>query len=141
MPDPTPSATTPTDTTAPGLPLPLDQIMCTVEHYGVKVAELGADGDEGFCAFTHDRRRAVAAVYRYLREVCDRPGKLTVSGPEWRLFVTTCGCGETCPHGDDDHECERWGLAPCRDDFAWIGQRCDEGTPGALPVIELEVSG
>jgi hypothetical protein len=119
--------------------LALDQIQCSAEFYGVKIAELGEDGDEGFFAFTHDQRRAIAAVYRYLRENGDRPDEIQASTPGWRQLVDNCGCGERCPH-DDDHECTHWGLSPCRDDFAWIGVICEGSAPGALAVTVLEVS-
>lgn len=144
---------TPTNPLLPGdqiandvTPLTLDQIGCDDERYGVKIAELGEDGEMGFVAFTHDERRALAAVNRYLRSVRDQPQSIDLSKPFWWVVIDRCGCGNTCPHEEDadgfvEHGCEHYGLAPCiKDSLSWLGLRCSEGTPGAVAVIEAEVT-
>lgn len=137
----------PGDQLADGVtPLNLDQVGCSTELYGVKVAELGEDGDMGFVAFTHDERRALAALNGYARALGERTEAITLSVPRWWVVIDRCGCGDTCPHKPDaddfiEHGCQHYGLAPCiEDSFSWLGLYCTEGTPGALPVIEAEVS-
>jgi hypothetical protein len=119
-------------------------------YYGVPIGQLGIDGDEGVIAITHNRRRALAALSAYARTHGYSPEKnaVSVGEPSWWLLHGNCGCGETCPHkpdsdGDTVHEdpdCERYGLPPCTDgEFGWIGETCAEGTPGAVPVLLIEV--
>jgi hypothetical protein len=130
-------------------PLALEQIPCSAEYYGVKVSALGEDGDEGWVAFTHDERRAIAALHRYIRDdLASGPVKeITTDQPRWWVVVDNCGCGDTCPHepdSEDDvwHEdCVNYGLAPCiEEELSWLGTYCDASTPGAVPVIRMEAS-
>lgn len=116
------------------------------EHYGVKVTSLGEDGDMGEVAFTHDRRRAIAAVCAmYRKDVGERVREVFVGKTHWWRIVNRCGCGEQCPCPADadgyvEHNCQHHGLPPCRDDGAfWMGLVCNEEDPGALPVTTMEV--
>jgi hypothetical protein len=131
-------------------PLTLDQVETSAEHYGVRLAAIGdhGDGDTEWVAFTHDARRALAALHRELRT---DPSQLpftgiTVGKPAWWQVVNNCGCGDTCPHsvdknGDRWHEdCKHFGLPPCvTEQMSWMGLTCGQDTPGALPVLMLEV--
>lgn len=128
-------------------PIPLDKIGCHVEHYGVKIAALGEDSDMGWVAFTHNRRRAIAALHRYIRVDLDSGPvrEITTEQPRWWVVVDNCGHGETCPHeadadGSTWHEdCKHHGLPPCQtDELGWIGEYCDEGTPGAVPATTMQ---
>ena len=128
-------------------PLTGDQIGYTAQYYGVKISSLGEDGDEGWVAFTHDQRRAVAALHRHIRIDCDAyPVRSITAGSEsqWWVVVDNCGCGPVCPHeedeeGDRDHDdCDNYGLPPCHEQvMSWVGESCAEGTPGAVPVIKM----
>lgn len=130
-------------------PLTLDQVDTYGhggEHYGVKLAALGEEGDMGWVAFTHDRRRAIAALNRHVREDLreGRVYKITTDAPEWWLLFENCGCGEKCQHAPDgdgwiDHTCDHEGLPPCDTErFAWACERGAADAPGALPVITME---
>jgi hypothetical protein len=139
--------TTPEPAPSPVAPLPLDKVSDHAEHFGVKVAALGEDGDMGWVAFTHDRRRAIAALHRYIRVDLDSGPvrEITTEEPRWWVVVDNCGHGDTCPHTPDEHDsvwhedCTHFGLPPCQpDELGWIGTRCDGGTPGAVPVIEMQ---
>jgi hypothetical protein len=140
-PDPTP------DQHAADLPVTLDQIASSAEHYGVKVCALGEDGDDGWAAFTDDPRRAVAALHRHIRDdLASGPVEyVTTSDPEWWLIYDRCGCGNTCTHqpypelGWTDHGCKRDLLPPCTPDaLAWTYETSTKDAPGALPVITME---
>lgn len=127
--------------------LPLDQVSITCEFYGVKLAELGEDSDAGIAAFTHDKRRALAAINRYVRETCKAKAEWIDAGPpEWWQIIENCGCGEKCPHvvdedGDIEHDCPHYGLPPCTEEaLGWIGLKCPAAALGAVPVIECEAS-
>ena len=126
----------------------LYRINPSAEHYVVKIACLGEDGDEGFVAFTHDRRRAVAALHRYIRvDLKDGPVKKITSGKTgWWLVFDNCGCGDTCPHPEDEdgeiecNDCEHYGLPPCIEDrLPWLGETQAEAVEGSVPVMEFEV--
>lgn len=138
--------TTMSETTSAVQPLPIDKIHIADEYYGVKVAELGEDHDEGIVAFTHDKRRAIAAVNRYCREQHKSRAETIDLTPLWWQVYDNCGCGDTCAHapdgdGDVEHTCERLGLLPCVDEtFTWIGEKCGPNAPGAIGVLEGEVS-
>lgn len=118
------------DSTANVQPLTPDQIS-DAEYYGVEIAVLES-GD--FAVFTHDWRRAVAAVRREYGPA----RRVTFGKPEWWLVVDNCGCGDECrcevdEDGDVvDPECDLPGLPPCEEEFVWRGVRCAEGAPGAL---------
>lgn len=129
------------------VPLTLDRIDLD-EHHGVKVGTLGEDHDEGIVAFTHDRRRALAAANRLLRSEFGKRHGIDVIAAQatWWRVVDNCGCGPECPHepdaaGDREHDnCVTYGLPPCTEDtFSWMGLTCDEGTLGALSVTVIEV--
>lgn len=129
-------------------PFPLDAIEASSEHYGVKVAAIDEDSDQ-WVAFTHDHRRAFAALHRYIRDdLKSGPVRdITVTGkPRWWQVFGDCGCGDTCPHepdeeGDREHDCVRYGLPPCIEErLTWMGCYCDESAEGALPVLVLEAS-
>jgi hypothetical protein len=123
--------------------LTLDQVGAYT-FYGVKVSTLGEDGDMGEVAFTHDRRRAIAATAAlYRKEYGVRAKNVQIlGGPQWWRIVDNCGCG-TCTcllDGDPDHGCTYFGLPPCLPDaLAWLGIACADDAPGALPAIQLEV--
>jgi hypothetical protein len=127
--------------------LTLDQVDAVTFH-GIKVATLGEDGDMGEIAFTHDRRRAVAATAAlYRRDYGVRAKDVQVVGqPQWWRFVDNCGCGPACAcpldaDGDPEHGCTHFGLPPCLNNaLVWIGLPCTADAPGALPVIQLEVT-
>lgn len=132
----------------PGV-LRLDQIRAE-EYGGIKVAELGDGAVEGYnvVAFTDDPQRAFAAVRAHFAMAHN--GEMPQLSPRWEddpvrwwQVYDTCGCGDTCPHAaDEDHDCVRWGLPPCRweeDVASWIGEVCEKDTPGALPFVEFEV--
>jgi hypothetical protein len=102
----------------------------------------------GIAAFTHDERRAIAAVRRYVREICKARMKDVVSyKPEWWQVIDNCGCGEKCLHEKDDegyvfHEdCKHFGLPPCLEEsLGWLGLKCEPTAPNAIPVLMLEAS-
>lgn len=125
--------------------LSLDQVEAYTFH-GVKVCTLGEDGDMGEIAFTHDRRRAIAAAAAlYRTEYGVRATAIhVVNGPQWWRFIDHCGCGNECAcpqEGDPEHLCTFFGLPPCvRDGLAWIGFPCAADAPGALAVIQLDVT-
>lgn len=126
--------------------LPLEEVDAYTFH-GVKVTTLGEDGDMGEVAFTHDRRRAIAAtVALHRREYRARVDEVFAGNPQWWRIVANCGCGPTCKcpldsEGDPEHRCKHFGLPPCLPEgLTWIGLVCAEDDPGALPVIELEVA-
>lgn len=137
---------TPTPEVGEAKPLPLEKVYAD-EFYGVKVAELGEDGGAGFVAFTHDKRRALAALHRHARHHgIGRVETIELGEPIWWLVVDNCGCGDACSHlpedPDDtpDCDCATYGLPPCRPQtYTWVGNDCPEGTPGALPVTRAEV--
>lgn len=132
----------------PGV-LRLDQIDVSATYNDVKIVELGDGIVEGYplAVFTADPELAKAAARAYLAaEDYVRPFEFR--HPEkpvrWWLVFDNCGCGRTCPHeededGDVEHKCEHLGLPPCLGESSWVGKVCDEGTPGALAVIEFEV--
>ncbi|GHH57560.1 hypothetical protein [Lentzea cavernae] len=134
----------------PGV-LRLNQVAAA-EYGGVKVAELGDGVAEGYniVAFTDDPVKALAAVRAHFLIVHnENPGLLPRWEDEpvrwWQVF-DTCGCGDTCPHGDPndedvEHRCERAGLPPCDPDGedSWIGVLAEKDAPGALPFVEFEV--
>lgn len=146
-----------TITTTPWVPvlppgvLRLDQIGGCEEYGGIKVAELGDGVVEGYTvvAFTDDVEKALAAVRAHMAMVHNEASTLSLWREDepvrwWQVF-STCGCGEACPHTEDeDHEgCKRTGLPPCWPDneeyMTWEGTLCDKDAPGALPVVEIEV--
>jgi len=114
--------------------------------HGVPVAALGEDGGDGrWATFTHDVRRGIAAVNADVRaESGDRVCSLKLEKAEWWRLRANCGCGETCPHGDescwDDEEglCDPT-LPPCGDLYGWVGEGCSPDAPGATPVMVWEV--
>jgi hypothetical protein len=138
------------------IPIPLDKLDGCSEFYGVKVAAVGEDGEE-IAAFTHDRRRAVAAANRYVREVwlmklrsidvrTMRVDGGSMKPEQWWIAIDSCGCGDTCPHPKDedgwsDCNCKTYGLPPClEEEMTWIGRLVPEGTPAAFPVLLFEVT-
>lgn len=139
---------TPWEPVLPDGVLRLDQIAAE-EYGGIRVAELGEGVGEGYnvVAFTDDPARALAAVRAHFamhNEVPELALRWENEPVRWWQAYGTCGCGDTCPHGEgEDHECVRWGLPPCRhedeDEAAWIGQLCEKDAPGALPFVEIEV--
>lgn len=120
------------------------------EYGGIRVAELGDGVVEGYTvvAFTDDTERALAAVRAHMVMVHGESPTLSLFREDepvryWQVY-DTCGCGDTCPHTEDeDHDCAREGLPPCRgeddDGGGWIGQLCDKDAPGAVPFVEIEV--
>lgn len=128
--------------------LRLDQVGAQ-EYGGIRVAELGDGVVEGYnlVAFTDDPEKALAAVRAHFAMRNEIP-ELALHWEDepvrwWQVF-DTCGCGDTCPHGEgEDHECARWGLPPCvtedDDGSSWIGVLCEPDAPGALPFVEVEV--
>jgi hypothetical protein len=136
---------------APVLPsgvLRLDQVAAE-EYGGIKVAELGDGAVEGYnvVAFTDAPQRALAAVRAHFlmvhKEMPDLSLRWEDEPVRWWQVYDTCGCGDACPHAaDEDHDCARWGLPPCRweeDVASWIGELCEKDAPGALSVVEIEV--
>lgn len=127
--------------------LPLNLVEAEAEHYGVKVGRLGEDLDMGTFAFTHDRRRAIAAALALYRFEGERVWSVSVGTPHWWRVVDNCGCGEACTcepdeDGETYHErCEHSGLPPCQPErHSWMGLPCKADDLGALPVLVLEVS-
>lgn len=129
--------------------LTLDEVEVETTIYGVKVSRMGENLDEGAVAFTHDRRRAIAAVLALFRSEGDRVQKLTVVEPKWWRVVDNCGCGDTCAcekdeDGDTNHdECvgTHYGLPPCHEQiYTFIGLESPADSEGAIPVIKMEVS-
>jgi hypothetical protein len=124
--------------------LSLDQLDIS-EYHGVKITQLGEDGD-GEAAFTHDRRRAVAACLAMYRSGAgERVRAISVAEPIWWRVVGNCGCGDacTCPRDEDGYTehnaCQRLGLPPCHtEQFTWMGLVCGKGDLGALPVTRME---
>lgn len=128
------------------------ELYTTIENtgvscrYGVPVAPLGEDGGDGrWVSFTHDVRRGIAAVLADVRgEWGGRVKSLTLEKAEWWRLRANCGCGDTCPHGDeacwDDEEglCDPT-LPPCGDVYSWAGEGCSPDAPGAAPVMVWEV--
>lgn len=120
-------------------PLTLDDLVADGCWYGVVV---GSNEYGGVWAFTHDRRRAAAAVSAWAREVLgqtrDESGEYVAAflSPDdttehWGRVIDTCG------HIERDEDCED-GLPPCGDEWGWVIKRQDtEATPGALPYLEL----
>lgn len=100
-------------------------------------------------AFTDDPERALAAVRAHMVMVHNESPALSLFREDepvrWWQVYETCGCGDTCPHGEDeDHDCKRTGLPPCWQyldggGLSWIGEACDKDAPGAVPVVEIEV--
>lgn len=116
-------------------------------RYGVPVCPLGEDGGDGqWASFTHDVRRGIAAVLADVRgEWGDRVSKIAMEKAGWWRLRANCGCGDTCPHGEEtscwDDEaglCDPL-LPPCGDVYAWIGEECGPDAPGAAPVIVWKV--
>lgn len=115
-------------------------------RYGVRVAALGEDGWDGrWAAFTHDVRRGMAAVMAEVRaEDGDRVKTLKLEKAEWWQLRANCGCGDTCPHGEDscwddeDGLCDPM-LPPCGDVYGWVGEACAPDAPSAVPVTVWEV--
>lgn len=122
-------------------PLTLDQLKESVNGcwYGVPV---GSNEDGQVWAFTHDRRRAAAAVNAWAREeghARDESGEYVAAflSPDdtterWGRVIDTCG------HVERDEDCEN-GIPPCGDEWGWIvrSYHDTEATPGALPYLEL----
>lgn len=140
--------TTPWTPVLPDGVLRLDQVGAE-EYGGIRVAELGDGVVEGYnlVAFTGDPEKALAAVRAHFA-MCNEVPELALRWENepvrwWQVF-DSCGCGDTCPHGEgEDHECARWGLPPCvtedDDGSSWIGVLCGPDAPGALPFVEVEV--
>lgn len=137
------------------VPLPLSELDVSGEYFGVKVATMGEDAEE-IAAFTHDRRRALAAVHRFIREAwLTKPLRLDLRevradgdpmrAEQWWIGLDNCGCGDTCPHEPDeegyrDCSCKSYGLPPCvEEEMSWMGRLVPEGTPGAFPALQFEV--
>jgi hypothetical protein len=138
----TTSPVPPTQTEAQsGTPLALDQIKCTDRFYGVPVSALGEDCDQGYVAFTSDRRRALAAVNRYRRGYDgERRNYLESEEFKYVQVFDHCGCE---PHEDVYHvecDCPHWGLPPCQEDtFVFVQETCSPDAVNALPAFQLEV--
>lgn len=124
-------------------PLPLDEVddLYPGKYYGVQVAVLGEDGDDGYIAFTTDRRRAIAAVCADLRWNGDRPDTLTVSDLRWVQVFDHCGCPDHDPDPQADHddcECHHHGLPPCAPEtWAWVYEDATPDAPNALPIYQI----
>jgi hypothetical protein len=123
-------------------PLTIDQLGCDL-IYGVPVAPLGEDGDQGYAAFTVDRRRALAAVNAFRRGEGENRSYLDSEKFEHVQVFDWCGCE---PHEVDEDEghtncdCPHWGLPPCREDtYAFVQETCSPDALNALPVFQLEV--
>lgn len=121
-------------------PLTFDQMKEAADGcwYGVPV---GSSEDGDVWAFTHDRRRAAAAVSawaRYgslyrpeIREYAEAFLSPDATAERWGRVIDTCG------HIEPDKGCDE-GLFPCDAEFGWVIRRGDtEATPGALPYLEL----
>lgn len=115
-------------------------------RYGVRVTGLGEDADR-WVAFTHDLRRAIAAVSAEFRfDWGDRAGKVEVEQAGWWRLRDNCGCGDVCRHDKDeadcldDDDCE-WSLPPCGDMYGWMGETVEPGAEHAFPVIVFKVVG
>lgn len=113
--------------------------------YGVRVACLGEDGDT-WAAFTHDVRRAVAAVNAGHRWDTGDRARVTLDRAGWWRLRDNCGCGESCPHPDgecwedEDGLCDPM-LPPCGDVYGWRGEDVESGAEHAFPVIVFKVEG
>jgi hypothetical protein len=126
MSDPTPTPT----------PLELDAVDTQGTYYGVRIAMLGEDGDRCL-AFTHARRRAIAATRRHIREeYSERASDIGPANPSWVQIFDKCGCAPDVENPGDD--CDHWGLPPCQDVYGWASARCKPSDLNALAVIELE---
>lgn len=121
-------------------PLTLDQMKEVADGcwYGVPVA---SSEDGHVWAFTHDRRRAAAAVNAWAREVLgqarDESGEYVAAflsdatAESWGRVLDTCG------HVVCDQDCDD-GIPPCSDEFGWVIRADDtETAPGALPYLVL----
>lgn len=117
-------------------PLTLDQVQNEVASlYGVLVSFLGDDCDR-VLAFTHDRRRAIAAARRHIHtEWSEKVTSLDTHGSKWVQVFNTCGCPDDQNPGES---CEHYGLPPCSSEFAWTAEPCTPTDLNALPVIEFE---
>jgi hypothetical protein len=104
-----------TETTAPQ-PLALEEIAVEGTFYGVKVCAIGEDGESCY-AFTGDTRRAIAAVRRYVREICFATVvKIQVYEPKYVQVFDG------------------------RNDYVWTTMPCATDALNAQPVIEIEAS-
>jgi hypothetical protein len=142
--------TTPWTPVLPPGVLRLDQLSGCEEYGGIRVAELGEGVVEGYTvvAFTDDVEKAFAAVRAHMVMVHNESPQLSLFREDepvrWWQVYSTCGCGDTCPHTEDeDHEgCKRTGLPPCWEEedggITWQGELCDKDAPGAVPVVEIE---
>lgn len=100
-------------------PLPLDKVDA-VTYYGVKVSGVGEENE--IAVFTHDRRRALAAVARFVREQwAGHVARVWVRDATWWQVFDHAECGSGCPFE------------------SWVGVECAEDTPGAVPVLKVEV--
>jgi hypothetical protein len=114
--------------------------------YGCGVWPLGEEADAGVMVEGHGRR-SLAAYSAHLRDTLGRYHGETETGEErWVVFHETCGCtpdehaahvAEADSDGWMDCDCQRYGLPPCRDTYAWTYERVAEGAPGALAVREV----
>jgi hypothetical protein len=132
--------------------LRLDQLDVSATYNGIKIVEMGEGICEGYtlAVFTVNPKLAQAAARAYLAAEeyrRDVEFRWPDSPVRWWVVFDNCGCGATCPHtpededDDPEHDCARFGLPPCLEQLGWLGQTVDEGTPGALPVVEFEVTG
>lgn len=106
-----------------------------LEFYGRSAASLGEDG-ESLIAAGHDRRSlaALVAAARYHDIESLEVGDIQ---RRWGTFHETCGCTEEQRAAGDDRQHVRSGLPPCTPgEYAWVFTRCEQGTPGAVPVTE-----
>jgi hypothetical protein len=141
-----------TTTTAHPLGLVLlDQFDVPYAYEGVKVVQLGEDGDEEIAVFTADPEFAVRAADHFIREhVGAIPDEILVVDEtqpvRWRQVFDHCGCVDHEIDDDGYHECKclRPGLPPCADQdneysFLWVLSNARKGDPGAVEVVFVDV--
>lgn len=120
--------------------LTLDEVYTPGEFYGVKVSWLGEEPESTYVAFTHDQRRAVAALHRLTRtDGGDRATAIDHDQTLWVQAIATCGCTDHEEPGHDCDNCKTLGLPPCRDDFAWVMEHCEPDAPNAIPAMRFEL--
>lgn len=123
-------------------------------HYGLGIAALGEDRDEGVMA--HGPRPAGARRGQRLRarpgrralEAARTPGAHLAVTELWVVFHVEFGCtpeDHDAQHRDENGDidsdrcdCKHIGLPPCEpQQFLWTYERVEPSTPGALPVTEV----
>lgn len=110
------------------------------EHYGIRLAIVGDEGDWTVGLGHHDTRRFLAAVNRMTRiDLCYSLGLETgwdYSEAAERVYQASCVLIEWCnDHGASDPDCSE-----CREIAAatwWLNWDIADGSPGAFPVTVM----